>query len=355
MAYENMTYEVILQRMIGRVVEKDPTIDVREGSIVFNALAGAAIELAIAYTVIGNALLESFVKTASREYLYLACEQVGMNTSRFDETAGVHRAVFNVEVPIGSRWNCDLYNYTVVKLLNSDTEYYYEVECETLGSAPNIKKGDLTPISDVPDGFEIGIIDLCLIEGKDESSDEEIRNEYFEFIKNTVGDGNTNQYLRWCSEYDGIGNAKVIPLWNGANTVKVSILSESNTAASDELISKFQEFLDPNVTGMGDGVAPIGAFVTVSTASELPINVSATFTRDSGYSGTIDLETALTNYFSEIAYKKSTVSYMNIGSVLLNVDGIDTITNLTINGGTSDIVLGAEQIPVLGTADWSVG
>ena len=73
MAYENMTYEVILQRMISRVVEKDSTIDVREGSIVFNALAGAAIELAIAYTVIDNALLERFVKTASREYLYLAC------------------------------------------------------------------------------------------------------------------------------------------------------------------------------------------------------------------------------------------------------------------------------------------
>lgn len=355
MAYESMTYETILQGMIDRVAQKYPTVDIREGSIVFDAMASAAIEFAIAYTVVDNAMLESFVKTASREYLYLACDQIGLDTSRFDETAGTHKAVFNVEVPIGSRWNCDLYNYTVTKLLSDEGEHVYEVECETLGSAPNIKTGDLTPISDMPNGFEQGQLVSCLVEGKEESPDDEVRDAYYEYVKNTYGDGNVNQYLKWCSEYDGIGNAKVIPLWNGANTVKVSILSESNTAASDELIAEFQQYLDPNSEGMGNGVAPIGAFVTVSTATELPINVSATITYDAGYSGSVDLSSAISDYLSEIAYKKSVVSYMSIGSALLKVEGVDTVTNLTINGGTTDITLGAEQIPVLGTTDWSEG
>ncbi len=44
--YENMTYENILNSMLGRVPS---TIDTREGSIIYNALAPAAYELAQAY------------------------------------------------------------------------------------------------------------------------------------------------------------------------------------------------------------------------------------------------------------------------------------------------------------------
>ena len=49
MAYENMTYEAILARMMNRVQEQYPDLDNREGSIIFNALAPAAVEVAIAY------------------------------------------------------------------------------------------------------------------------------------------------------------------------------------------------------------------------------------------------------------------------------------------------------------------
>ena len=66
MAYENMTYEVILQRMMERVTTKYPNLDNREGSIIFNALAPAALELAIMYTELENVLNESFVETATR-------------------------------------------------------------------------------------------------------------------------------------------------------------------------------------------------------------------------------------------------------------------------------------------------
>ena len=66
MAYENMTYEVILKRMMDRVTEQYPNLDNREGSLIFNALAPAAIELAIMYTELDNVLKESFIDTASR-------------------------------------------------------------------------------------------------------------------------------------------------------------------------------------------------------------------------------------------------------------------------------------------------
>jgi uncharacterized phage protein gp47/JayE len=355
MAYEEMTYEVILQRMIDRVVAQDPNLDIREGSIIFNALAPAATELAIAYIELDNALQESFVNTASREYLLIGCEQMGMDVSVFEATNGIHELRFNVEVPIGSRWNYDEHNYTVMEDMGiTDDLYCYRAYCETSGTEPNTMTGDLTPITDAPVDLVTAELVRCLIEGKDETPDDDVRIAYYEYLNSTVTDGNVNQYERWCSEYDGIGNSKIFPLWKGANTVKVSILSESNRAASTELVKEFQEYLDPGAKGMGDGVAPIGAFVTVGTAEEVPLNISATVTLKSGYTSTDEIATALTDYFADIAYDKMQVSYMTIGATILGVEGVESINNLLVNGGTSDINLTDEQIPVLGTTNWTV-
>lgn len=355
MAYEDMTYEVILQRMMDRVTTEYPNLDTREGSILFNALAPAAVELAIMYTELENAINESFVNTASREYILLACEQMGMDISVFEANAGVHKGVFDVEVPIGSRWNCELFNYEVTEYLGLEDGYYtYRMDCETLGTSPNNQVGDLTAITDIPNGLTYAKVTACLIEGENETSDEDIRIAYYEHIENVGGDGNRSQYERWCNEYPGIGNSKVFPLWNGDNTVKVSILSASNRAATEELVAEFQKYLDPNSEGMGNGVAPIGAFVTVTTATELPINISATITMKSGYTDTSPIYTQLSNYFSKIAYEKAIVAYMNVGAEILNVDGVESISDLALNGGTSDITLSDEQIPVLGTTNWTV-
>lgn len=355
MAYEDMTYEVILQRMMDRVTAKYPNLDNREGSIIFNALAPAALEMAVMYTELNNALNQSFVSTATRSFMLIACEQMGMNISQFDAKAGVHKGEFDVEVPIGSRWNCELFNYTVTEFIGMNGDYYtYQMECDTTGTTPNKQTGDLTAITDIPEGLTYARVTECLIEGENQVSDDDVRTAYFEFVNSTITDGNIAQYERWCSEYDGIGNVKIIPLWNGVNTVKVSILSASNHAASEELVADFQEYLDPNVEGMGNGVAPIGAFVTVTTATEIPISVSANVTMKSGYTDTKPITTALEKYFAEIAYEKSTVAYMTLGAVILGADGVDGITNLTLNGGTSDIILGSEEIPVVGTTTWTV-
>lgn len=361
MAYESQTYEAILARMMARVSDKYPNLDTREGSILFNALAPAALELAVMYTELDNVIKESFVNTASREYILIGCEQMGMDISIFEASAGVHKGEFDVEVDVGSRWNCDLYNYTVTEFIGMNGEYYtYRMKCENVGTAPNTQTGDLTPITEVPTGLSYAKVTECLIEGENETSDEDIKTAYYEYVNSTVSDGNVAQYKRWCAEYKdengvrGIGNARIFPLWNGDNTVKVSVLSSSNTKASDLLVQEFQEYLDPNVEGMGNGVAPIGAFVTVTTADEVPINIKATVGLKTGYTDMTVIEQALTDYFSEIAYEKNMVSYMSIGAVILNVEGVETVDNLLVNNSTDNITLNEEEIPVLGTTDWTV-
>ena len=357
MAFEHMTYEVILQRMRDRVSAKYPNLDMRESSLISNALAPAALEMAIMYTEADMVLGETFMTTSTRHYLLMHCDQIGMDISVFEPSASVHKGEFNVEIPIGSRWNCELYNYEVRTYLgkNEETGYYeYQMLCETVGAAPNGQTGDLTPITNIPNRVLHASLVECLIEGEDETPTEDIKAAYTEFVRNRASDGNVAQYKLWCSDYDGIGYYKIFPLWNGKNTVKVSILSASNTAASDTLVEEFQNYLDPNSEGMGNGKAPIGAFVTVTTATEVPINVSAKVTLRAGYNDLSEIDKVLTDYLASLAYTKNTVAYLNIGAGILSVEGVDSITDLTVNGGVSDIKIGEEEVPVLGTVNWVV-
>jgi uncharacterized phage protein gp47/JayE len=355
MAYEEMTYEYILNRMMERVESQYPTLDRREGSIIFNALAPAALELAILYVELTNAIKESFVNTASREYILRGCDQVGIDITRFEASNGIHKGVFDVEVPLGSRWNCDLFNYTVNDFIEMEDGYYtYAIECETVGTTPNNVTGDLTAITDIPSGLTYAKVVGCLIEGENETSDEDVRTTYYDYLNSKGEDGNVAQYKQWCEEYPGIGNYKIFPLWNGDNTVKVSILSASNRAASKELVDEVQEYFDPGVTGMGDGVAPIGAFVTVTTATETPIAVSGTVKMKNGYYDTTAIDQALENYFAEVAYNKNMLSYMNVGAVILSVEGVELINDLVVNGGTADVPFSDEEIPVVSSTSWAV-
>ena len=345
--------------MIGKVLELYPDVDTREGSIIYNALAPAALELAIAYTEMDSVLDESFAETASREYLLKKCKEIGIDESMFAATFGIHRGEFDVEIPINSRWNCDLYNYEVISYIGvNEGIHSYRLRCETGGVEPNTVTGDLTPIDNTPTGLYYANLVECLIEGEDEASDDKMRETYFNNVRNTNNDGNIAQYETWCENYPGIGNYKIIPKFGVDTKVTVSILNSSNDVASDLLVAEFQEYLDPiESKGMGNGVAPIGAFVTVTTATELPVNVSANVT----LSEDIDTETvnemindALVSYFKRIAYKQNTLSYMQLGAAIIDVEGIEFITELKINNGTADIDLTGEKIPVLGTTTWSV-
>lgn len=366
--YEDMTYDGIMGRMLERVETQFPNLDTREGSVIWNALAPTAIELAQIYIELENILNESFVKTASREYLIRGCEQVGIDTTPFDSSKGYHLGYFNVQVNVGSRWNCDLYNYTVIDYLGTatydgNTVYAYALECETSGSAPNNLTGTLSAITELPDGLTVSELVSCIAQGENEYDDETIRSIYFEYVNANPNDGNVAQYQRWCDEFQGVGNYKIFPCWNGANTVKVSILDTENravdTSGTYNLINDFQQYLDPTATsGMGDGVAPIGASVTVDTADEVTVNISATIQLASGYdliSVKSAMEQALTDYFKMIAYKKDIVSYFNIGSVMVDTEGVDLLVSVTINGDNEDIELDDEEIGVLGTLTLSEG
>ncbi len=64
--YETNTFEYVLDRMLARVPS---SLDKREGSIIYDALAPAAAELAQMYMELDVNLNLSFADTASGEFL----------------------------------------------------------------------------------------------------------------------------------------------------------------------------------------------------------------------------------------------------------------------------------------------
>ena len=193
-----------------------------------------------------------------------------------------------------------------------------------------------------------------LIPARDEETDDELIVRFFELMNHPPEDGNVMQYKAWAAEFGSIGRAKVISLWNGANTVKVSILNTDYGIASSTLIDDFQEYLDPEESGLGNGVAPIGAIVTVSTATALTVNITVSVSLQDGYSVVTGLDTDIREWFKDISYIKTGVSYYALAGVMLANASVKNIQNLVVNGGTSDLTLTAEQIPVLGTLNVTV-
>ena len=139
--FENRTYETILNRMLSRVKAQCGQIDTREGSIIYDALAPAAVELQNLYIELDWMLDQSFADTQDREYLIRRCRERGIVPKK--ASRAVLKGEFNQDIPLGSRFSLDLLNYTAVKRLG---EGIYQMECETEGEAGNQSFGTLLPI-----------------------------------------------------------------------------------------------------------------------------------------------------------------------------------------------------------------
>ena len=114
-------------------------------------------------------------------------------------------------------------------------------------------------------------------------TDEDLLTRYYEKLQTPATSGNKYHYIQWAKEITGVGMAKVFPLWNGDNTVKVVIIDSNRHAASQELVDEVQAYIDPESSGKGEGAAPVGAYCTIATAAEIEINVTVTIVLTNGF------------------------------------------------------------------------
>lgn len=367
------TYQNILTQMLDQV---PATFDKRDTSPVPTSLGPAAYALEGFYISLNQVQLAAYVQTATGQALdYLA---VIAGLTRYPASAAVRLGIFDMAVPIGSRYStingADSINFQATAATTGETEgdYYYQLTAETPGSIGNEYTGPILPITAIP-GLNSAQITDILVPGDDEESDEDFRARIIEALNDRPFGGNIASYRTYIMAIDGVGAVQVYPTWNGGGTVKCSVLGADFLPASPTLIENVQNAVDPPPNqGLGLGTAPIGAQVTIVAPDTLTVNVSATLQLASGYAiGQVQtpIQQAIENYMLSVRQEWATpvnttsVEYQanvyvaRIVAAIVSVPGVINATNVQLNGGTADLLLAetgaTQQVPITGTVTLS--
>ena len=375
--FSSKTYQNIVTEMLSRVPD---TYDKRDTSPIPTALGPAAWALEGFYLSLNQVQQQAFVQTASGQSLdYLA---VIAGLTRYPASAAVRLGVFNADIGIGTRFstingeNSINFISTAVTTVSEPAEgfYYYQMTAETAGTIGNEYTGPILPISTIPGLTSASLTDI-LVPGDDTETDEAFRERIIEALNERPFGGNIASYRQYVLGLDGVGAVQIYPTWNGGGTVKLSVLGADWLPASAELVENVQNAVDPPPNqGLGLGMAPIGAQVTVAAPTELTVNVSAALTLQSGYQiGQVQqpIEDAIEAYLLTIRKEWDTntsttsvvygadVYLARITAAIVGVTGVVNATNVQLNGGTADLTLTengtTQQVPVMGTVTLTEG
>lgn len=347
--FESMTYENILNNMLNRI---PADIDRREGSIIYDALAPAAAELCQMYISISASLNECFADTASREYLIKRAKERGIYPK--EATRAVFKGKFNAEAPVGSRFTLDSVVFEVLQAVEGE-QGAYRLLCLEYGSKRNHVRGRLVPV-DYIDGLSSAFITELLIPGEDDEDTEIFRKRYMESFKNLAFAGNLADYTEKITAIAGVGGVKVFRAWEAGGYVRAVVITSEYTRPSEDFISDIQNIIDPEKSGLGLGLAPIGHRVTIEGVEETAVSVSANIVYAGGW-GFEDalsyIEKAVDEYLYELRKEwamaaGTTVRLSYIESRILELDCVVDISGTRINGIDGNLTLEAEKIPVRG-------
>ena len=340
------TYEEILQRCLDRIPN---TIDKRQGSIIYDALAPCCVELAQMYIELSGIYDQVFIDTAVGEALDKLVEQNGVK--RKDATYALRKGEFNMVVPVDNRFSDGENTYIVIENIVGTNNSI--LRCEQAGAVGNSYYGSLTPITYLQGLTKAELTDIIDM-GDDIESDEDLRVRYMESVTAPEFGGNVSDYQNKVKSLTGVGGCKVIPIWNGGGTVKLIITNSQGGVPTSSLVNDVQEAVDPNQDQQGLGIAPIGHIVTVEGAVAKKIAVSATFTLESGVDPT-DIQDSVNNivdnYFKSLStnWDKEDNLIARISQLetrLLGVAGVLDISNTKMNNSSSNLSLESNEIPV---------
>lgn len=362
--FSTATYRNILNYMLSQVSD---VYDKRDGGVIQSALGPAAYVFEGFFISLDQVQRQAFVQTATGESLDLL--GVIANATRKEATKAIRLGEFNCAVPIGSRFSTinseNSINFVVLSAVTEGS--YYRLQAETAGEIGNDYTGPILPITAI-EGLTSAKITDILTAGEEEENDEDFRERIIELLSSKAFAGNIAAYVQEIEAMDGVGGVQVYPVWNGGGTVCCSVVDPDFLPISSDLIQTIKNAIDPDPTsGIGLGIAPIGAQVTITTPEEYPVNVTASLVMAAGYKvETIQTaaEEAIEEYLLS-ARKKWDVNISNtdvvysadvyvarISAALLSIDGVVNIKSLSVNGGQVDLSLTEtgelQQIPVLG-------
>lgn len=342
--YENLTVEEVKNDILSRLTSD---IDVREGSFFNDMISSAAHEIWKTYQSLDAVVPIVYVDETSGEYIDKRCAEYGITRKQGTKAT----TILTISGTDGT-----VVPKSKVFMTANELEFLTDEEVTITGGlvtviATSIQIGE---IYNVAAGTIIrqfvnlkGLTSVTNNEatgGTNEETDTSLVTRLYTYMQSPSTSGNSNHYKQWALEVDGVGDAKIIPIWNGPGTVKVLIVGNDKEPVDGTIASNCLDHIED--------IRPIGATVTVESATGLNINVTASISIDASTTlSTVQdtFVTALRTYLKNIAFDTYTIVYNRISYILLDINGVIDYTSLVVNGGTENITIGSEQVPVIGS------
>lgn len=407
--FAEKTYENLMQSALEKVSD---IYDKREGSMIYNGNAPCLAELAQLYIAMDFVFAATYIRTAPREYLIKrasdrsifpkeATNAVFRGEFNIEVPEGTRFSVEDLNFVVIQKLDENSIPETA-----TPQSYSYRVQCETPGSISNDYSGRMISIDYVAGLSRAELCEL-IVPGEDDEDTEIFRQRVLEAMRSIAFGGNQADYKqKVLDNFDGIKAVKVHPVWNEdikpstlipsesvvawyesfvetvtnteakqwltavynaallkkltvGGSVKLTLLSTENETPSDILLNDVQQTIDPTTNaGEGKGYAPIGHVVNVVGVNQQAINLKLALTLK-GDCKSEDAKEAIrevvADYFDELIeqwadLKFLTVRKAHIESRILTKcsDYVVDISETFINGGTDNIVLDTDSIPMVG-------
>ncbi len=337
--------EIIQARMLSNISNE---YDKKDGSFIYDVEKPVAIELGNLSIKVDEVLNNGFADTASGVYLDKVVNEQGVFRKPSTKATGIVTitGIVGAVITKGEMVASDSINYIVTQdaVIPEMKIIDIPVECEVAGTIGNVPVGAIKYFPKTLEGLQTVTNKTVFSNGYDTETDDLLRERYYAKVRTPTTSGNKYHYLNWAKEVTGVGDAKVMPLWNGNGTVKVIVINSNKRAADTALITAVSEYIENN--------RPIGATVTTVSAVEKPININVTLVIDSQNYALEEvkqtIEKNLTEYFKSIAFRDTYVSYAKVGNIIIESDGVLDYSNLLLNNGTANIAIDDDAVSVLG-------
>lgn len=344
--FSEQTEEAILSRLLEAISDE---VDKRQGSIAYDLSDPAAQMFAEAYINLDLVLTYAFFnEDMPSDLLTIAAADFGVDrkpaiaASDFIVLNGPVGQLVPAETQI--RTDTGVYFLTTEDVTLTTGTANVLAEAAVGGTDGNVEVGEIDTVVGDLAGI-VSVTNLVAFEnGVDEESDVSLLERVYDKVRKPATSGNVYHYEQWAKEVPGVGAAKVYPVWNGPNSVKIVLLSDSKRRPS-------QSVIDATVTHI-QTERPVGADITVLGAEEVPINISVNLTLAAGAtvdSVKADIEKGTAAYLETLAFNDTLVRYTRIAAVILDIPRVVDYTDLRVNGATGNIEVAGDQVAVLGT------
>ena len=229
--------------------------------------------------------------------------------------------------------------------LDEDGSGTVTATADAVGTAYNVPAGAIVSMQQAVSGVTALTNEDAAAGGTDPETDTALFARLDAYKKTPPTSGNDRHYHQWALAVNGVGAASVIRCWDGPGTVKVIIADMAPRPVEEELRAEVAAYIETQ--------RPVTAEVTVESAAGVPVTVSVTVTTD----GTVsklntekELTERLAEYLGEIAFTEGAeVVYNRVLALVMGLPGVTDCADLLVGGGTDNVPLDANEIPMLGT------